>query len=85
MEQTKIQGNVMIGTRPVKRPISGTQTGERLIAVAYNMDATDMTTGERIPSIAKAYILREVYGTFDEAKIQRFIQRYYADARVFRI
>jgi hypothetical protein len=85
MEQTKIQGNVMIGVRDVKRPVSGQTTGQRLIAVAYNMDATDMTTGERMPSIAKRYVLREVYGTFTEEKIQRFIKRYYADARIFRI
>lgn len=83
--ESKTQGNVIITTRPVKRPVSGQQTGERLIAVAYNMDATDIQTGERIPSIARRYVLREVYGSFDEAKIQRFIQRYYADARIFRI
>jgi len=85
MEQVALGGNVMIAVRDVKRPISGKAIGQKIVALAYNFDATDFD-GNRTPSFQKRYILREQYcDKVTEEKLQRFAKRYYSNARIFHI
>jgi hypothetical protein len=78
-------GNIMIAIRQVRRPSGGT-TGEKIVALQYNMAATDPQSGERCPAFGK-YILREYHlaAHATEEKVQRFIEKYYGGARIFRI